>query len=115
MKKENMSIEEMMREQLMVDDEIKGISNYLSYKRFRGEKIDDEYERACEIKIGQLLQDYNVDYRMVVKEIEDGLLEEMEKFGWWFEQDIYGEYEDDNENKLVMVQEVVWLNWEMPA
>ncbi|GJV82924.1 hypothetical protein Tco_1522822 [Tanacetum coccineum] len=59
MKKENMSIEEMMREQLMVDDEIKGISNYLSYKRFRGEKIDDEYERACEIKIGQLLQDYN--------------------------------------------------------
>ncbi|GJR82098.1 putative mitochondrial protein [Tanacetum coccineum] len=51
MKKENMSIEEMMREQLMVDDEIKDISNYLSYKRFRGEKIDDEYERDCEIKI----------------------------------------------------------------
>ncbi|GJR82099.1 hypothetical protein Tco_0152884 [Tanacetum coccineum] len=59
MKKENMSIEEMMREQLMVDDEIKDISNYLSYKRFRGEKIDDEYERDCEIKIEQLLQDYN--------------------------------------------------------
>ncbi|GJS64485.1 hypothetical protein Tco_0679049 [Tanacetum coccineum] len=36
MKKENMSIEEMMRE-----------------------KIDDEYERDCEIKIEQLLQDYN--------------------------------------------------------
>ncbi|GJX14531.1 hypothetical protein Tco_0206289 [Tanacetum coccineum] len=35
MKKENMSIEEMRREQLMVDDEIKDISNYLSYKRFR--------------------------------------------------------------------------------
>ncbi|GJS55155.1 hypothetical protein Tco_0628517 [Tanacetum coccineum] len=59
MKKENMSIEEMRREQLMVDDEIKDISNYLSYKRFRGEKIDDEYERDCEIKIEQLLQDYN--------------------------------------------------------
>ncbi|GKE16831.1 hypothetical protein Tco_1424408 [Tanacetum coccineum] len=59
MKKENMSIEEMMREQLMVDDEIKDISNYLSYKRFRGEKIDDEYERDCEIKTEQLLQDYN--------------------------------------------------------
>ncbi|GJW21299.1 hypothetical protein Tco_0031921 [Tanacetum coccineum] len=58
-KKENMSIEEMMREQLMVDDEIKDISNYLSYKRFRGEKIDDEYKRDYEIKIGQLLQDYN--------------------------------------------------------
>ncbi|GKA90576.1 hypothetical protein Tco_0812446 [Tanacetum coccineum] len=59
MKKENMSIEEMIREQLMVDDEIKDISNYLSYKRFRGKKIDDEYERDCEIKIEQLLQDYN--------------------------------------------------------
>ncbi|GKC86228.1 hypothetical protein Tco_1141945, partial [Tanacetum coccineum] len=59
MKKENMSIEEMMCEQLMVDDEIKDISNYLSYKRFRGEKIDDEYERDCKIKIEQLLQDYN--------------------------------------------------------
>ncbi|GJX35841.1 hypothetical protein Tco_0247398, partial [Tanacetum coccineum] len=58
-KKENISIEEMRREQLMVDDEIKDISNYLSYKIFRGEKIDDEYERDCEIKIEQLLQDYN--------------------------------------------------------
>ncbi|GJX46602.1 hypothetical protein Tco_0271792 [Tanacetum coccineum] len=41
--------------------------------------------------------------RMVVKEIEDELLEEMEKFGWWFEQDIDGENKDHNENKLVMV------------
>ncbi|GJW66221.1 hypothetical protein Tco_0120645 [Tanacetum coccineum] len=32
--------------------------------------------------------------RMVVKEIKDGLLEEIEKFGWWFEQDIDGENED---------------------
>ncbi|GJU23940.1 hypothetical protein Tco_1157282 [Tanacetum coccineum] len=39
MKKKNMSIEEMMREQLMVDDEIKDISNYLSYKIFRGIEI----------------------------------------------------------------------------
>ncbi|GJX84967.1 zinc knuckle CX2CX4HX4C containing protein [Tanacetum coccineum] len=39
---------------------------------------------------------------MVMKEIEDGLLEEMEKFGWWFEKDIDGESEDDNEKKLVM-------------
>ncbi|GJU21636.1 hypothetical protein Tco_1154978 [Tanacetum coccineum] len=28
-----------------------------------------------------------------------------EKFGWWFEQDIDGESEDDNEKKLVMVNE----------
>ncbi|GJR83985.1 hypothetical protein Tco_0154770 [Tanacetum coccineum] len=39
-------------------------------------------------------------FRMVVKEIKDGLLEEME-FGWWFEQDINGESEDDNEKKFV--------------
>ncbi|GKE35895.1 hypothetical protein Tco_1455217, partial [Tanacetum coccineum] len=29
----------------------------------------------------------------------------LEKFGWWFEQDIDGENEDDNEKKLVMVNE----------
>ncbi|GJS80199.1 hypothetical protein Tco_0730080 [Tanacetum coccineum] len=43
--------------------------------------------------------------RLVVKEIEDGLLEEMKKFGWWFEQDIDDKSEDDNEKKLVMVNE----------
>ncbi|GJY35724.1 hypothetical protein Tco_0421102 [Tanacetum coccineum] len=77
--------------------------------------------------------------RMVVKEIEDGLLEEMEvshfgkevmifewmscasilltdifgfleKFGWWFEQDIDGKSEDDNEKKLVMVNEEGWMS-----
>nr|GEY50435.1 hypothetical protein [Tanacetum cinerariifolium] len=49
--------------------------------------------------------------RMVVKEIKDGLLEEMEvshfgkEFGWWFEQNIGGESEDDKEKKLVMMNE----------
>nr|GEW84335.1 hypothetical protein [Tanacetum cinerariifolium] len=49
---------------------------------------------------------------MVVNEIEDGLLEEMElshvgkeKFGWWFEQYIDGKSEDDNEKKLMMMNE----------
>ncbi|GKB03307.1 hypothetical protein Tco_0831396 [Tanacetum coccineum] len=52
------------------------------------------------------LKDYGVvDCMMVVKEIENGLLEEVEKFGWWFEQDIGGENEDDNDKKLVMVNE----------
>nr|GEY33460.1 hypothetical protein [Tanacetum cinerariifolium] len=52
-----------------------------------------------------------LDQRMVVKEIEDRLLEEMEvshvgkEFGLWFEQDIDGESEDDNEKKLVVVNE----------
>ncbi|GJX09160.1 hypothetical protein Tco_0199019 [Tanacetum coccineum] len=36
---------------------------------FQGEKIDDEYERDCEIKINQLLQDYNgLDIEMRKKE-----------------------------------------------
>ncbi|GJX03004.1 hypothetical protein Tco_0188920 [Tanacetum coccineum] len=48
--------------------------------------------------------------KMMVKEIEDGLLEEMEKFGWWFEQDIGGESEDDKEKKLVMVNEEGWMS-----
>ncbi|GJZ74282.1 hypothetical protein Tco_0638428 [Tanacetum coccineum] len=58
-KKKDMSIEEIMSEMRLIDDEINDITNDLSYKRFRGEKIDDEYERDCEIKINQLLQDYN--------------------------------------------------------
>ncbi|GJZ65005.1 hypothetical protein Tco_0621701 [Tanacetum coccineum] len=48
--------------------------------------------------------------RMVVKEIECILLEEIEKFRWWFEQDIDGEKEDDNKNKLVMVNEEEWMS-----
>ncbi|GJY21318.1 hypothetical protein Tco_0393884 [Tanacetum coccineum] len=64
-----MSIEEIMSEKRLIDDEIKDITNDLSYKRFRGEQIDDEYERDCEIKIKQLLQDYNgLDIEMRKKE-----------------------------------------------
>ncbi|GJV51476.1 hypothetical protein Tco_1447217 [Tanacetum coccineum] len=65
----------MMREQLMVDDKIKDISNYLSSKRFRGENIDDEYERDYEIKIEQLLQDYN-GLRIEIRKKERILMEE---------------------------------------
>ncbi|GJU82149.1 hypothetical protein Tco_1284514 [Tanacetum coccineum] len=53
---------------------------------------------------------HELDCRMVVKEIKDGLLEEMEKFGWWFEQYIDGENEDDKEKKLVMVNDEGWLS-----
>ncbi|GKB95602.1 hypothetical protein Tco_0981739, partial [Tanacetum coccineum] len=35
------------------------IINDLGYKRFRGEKIDEEYERDCEIRIRKLKQDSN--------------------------------------------------------
>ncbi|GJT85687.1 hypothetical protein Tco_1067404 [Tanacetum coccineum] len=57
--KENMSIEEMRHEQQLVDRKIKEIMNDLGYKRFRGEKIDEEYERDCEIRIRKLKQDFN--------------------------------------------------------
>ncbi|GJX86983.1 hypothetical protein Tco_0337757 [Tanacetum coccineum] len=73
-KKKDMSIEEIMSEKRLIDDEIKYITNDLSYKRFRGEKIDDEYERDCEIKIKQLLQDYNgLDIEMRKKERDDSI------------------------------------------
>ncbi|GJZ51921.1 hypothetical protein Tco_0606436 [Tanacetum coccineum] len=68
-KKKDMSIEEIMSEKRLIDDEINDITNDLSYKRFRGEQIDDEYERDCEIKIKQLLQDYSgLDIEMWKKE-----------------------------------------------
>ncbi|GJU09161.1 hypothetical protein Tco_1125591 [Tanacetum coccineum] len=54
-----MSIEEMRHEQQLVDYIIKEIMNDLGYKRFRGEKIDEEYERDCEIRIRKLKQDSN--------------------------------------------------------
>ncbi|GJU83017.1 hypothetical protein Tco_1285382 [Tanacetum coccineum] len=57
--KENMSIEEMRHEQQLVDYKIKEITNDVGYKRFRGEKIDEEYERDCEIRIRKLKQDFN--------------------------------------------------------
>ncbi|GJX37045.1 hypothetical protein Tco_0250348 [Tanacetum coccineum] len=48
---------------------------------------------------------HKLDCMMVVKEIKDGLLEEMEVSLFGKEQDIGGESEDDKEKKLVMVSE----------
>ncbi|GJS27899.1 hypothetical protein Tco_0488519, partial [Tanacetum coccineum] len=58
--KENMSIEEMRHEQQLVDRKIKEITNDLGIRRFRGEDIDEEYKRDCEIRIHKLKQDFNV-------------------------------------------------------
>ncbi|GJS59876.1 hypothetical protein Tco_0654660 [Tanacetum coccineum] len=55
----DMSIEEMRHEQQLVDYKIKEITNDLGIKRFRGEEIDEEYERDCEIRIRKLKQDFN--------------------------------------------------------
>ncbi|GJV24601.1 hypothetical protein Tco_1377296 [Tanacetum coccineum] len=57
--KENMSIKEMRHEQQLVDYKIKYITNDLGIKRFRGEEIDEEYKRDCEIRIRKLKQDFN--------------------------------------------------------
>ncbi|GJW14453.1 hypothetical protein Tco_0018586 [Tanacetum coccineum] len=56
---EDMSIEEMRHEQQLVDYKIKDITNDLGIKRFRGEEINEEYERDCEIRIRELKQDFN--------------------------------------------------------
>ncbi|GJZ13417.1 hypothetical protein Tco_0548647 [Tanacetum coccineum] len=58
--KEDMSIEEMRHEQQLVDRKIKEITNDLGIRRFRGEEIDEEYERDCEIRIRKLKQDFNI-------------------------------------------------------
>ncbi|GKB23956.1 hypothetical protein Tco_0863357 [Tanacetum coccineum] len=65
-------------------------------------KIQLEHEKEDELVVVVVKAAHELDYRIVVKEIEDELLEEME-FRWWFEQDINGESEDDNEKKLVML------------
>ncbi|GKG46585.1 hypothetical protein Tco_0501431, partial [Tanacetum coccineum] len=39
---------------------MKEIINDFGIKRFRGEEIDEEYERNCEIRIRKLKQDFNV-------------------------------------------------------
>ncbi|GJZ69012.1 hypothetical protein Tco_0632562 [Tanacetum coccineum] len=69
--------------------------------------LDKEERKDEKKRLDHLKQDQTM---MVVKEIEDGLLEEMEKFGWWFEQDIDGENDDDNEKKLVMLNEEGWMS-----
>nr|GEV47959.1 hypothetical protein [Tanacetum cinerariifolium] len=78
-------------------------------------EIQLKHERADElvmvvVKMVHECRHWIVDYKMVVKEIEDVLLEEIGKFGWWFEQEIDGENEDDNENKLVVVNEEGWIS-----
>ncbi|GJW57883.1 hypothetical protein Tco_0104614 [Tanacetum coccineum] len=73
-------------------------------------EIQLEHEKEDELVVVVVKVVHELDCMMVVKEIEDGLLEEIEKFGWWFEQDIGGESEDDKEKKLVMVSEEGWMS-----
>ncbi|GJS99995.1 hypothetical protein Tco_0821165 [Tanacetum coccineum] len=73
-------------------------------------EIQLEHEKEDELVVVVVKVVHELDCMMVVKEIEDGLLEKMEKFRWWFEQDIGGESEDDREKKLVMVSEEGWMS-----
>nr|GEU57753.1 hypothetical protein [Tanacetum cinerariifolium] len=73
-------------------------------------EIQLEHEKEDELVMVVVKVVHELDCMMVVKEIENGILEEIEKFGWWFEQDIGGENKDDMEKKLVMVSEEGWMS-----
>ncbi|GKC83084.1 hypothetical protein Tco_1138801 [Tanacetum coccineum] len=99
-KNEDMSIEEIEHEKLRINDEIKDITNDLGIKRFQGEKIDDEYERDCEIKIKQLLKDYaGLDIEMRKK--ERALMEEkyLANRDLTLSQCLKSCYDDDKDDK----------------
>nr|GEW12364.1 hypothetical protein [Tanacetum cinerariifolium] len=80
----------------------------LSETQLKHEK-EDELVMVV-VKVVHECRHWIVDCMMVVKEIKDELLEETEKFGWWFEQDIGGKSEDDSEKRLVMVSEEGWMS-----
>nr|GEU67452.1 hypothetical protein [Tanacetum cinerariifolium] len=67
-------------------------------------EIQLEHEREDELVVVVVKVVHELDFRMVVKEIEEELLQEIE-FGWWYKQDVDGESEDGNEKKLVMMNE----------
>ncbi|GJS78207.1 putative ribonuclease H-like domain-containing protein [Tanacetum coccineum] len=64
-------------------------------------------------KLGELFWDGGNDFGVDVLRFHTCLtdiLGFLEKFRWWFEQDIDGKSEDDNEKKLVMVNEEGWMS-----
>ncbi|GJR65980.1 hypothetical protein Tco_0012045 [Tanacetum coccineum] len=63
-------------------------------------------ERCCELWKGD---DFKVDVLRFHTCLID-ILGFLEKFGWWFEQDIDGKSEDDDEKKLVMVNKEGWMS-----
>ncbi|GJR87926.1 hypothetical protein Tco_0211937 [Tanacetum coccineum] len=67
--------------------------------------IDNNDKNLSEIKLdhervdGFVMVVVKVVHEKVVKEIEDGHVEEMEKLGWWFEQDIDDEGKENKEDE----------------
>nr|GEX29047.1 hypothetical protein [Tanacetum cinerariifolium] len=70
-------------------------------------KLEHGKEDELVVVVVKVVHEY---CRIVVKEIKDGILEEIKKFTWWFKQNIGGEIEDDREKKLVMVNEEEWMS-----
>ncbi|GJT11509.1 hypothetical protein Tco_0858551 [Tanacetum coccineum] len=97
------------------DEYAMAVRDFKKFFRRRGKFVRQPYDDKKEkddqrcFKCGDP-NHFIMDYMMAVKEIEDGLLEEIEKFGWWFEQDIGGESEDDREKRLVTVSEEGWMS-----
>ncbi|GJS36159.1 reverse transcriptase domain-containing protein [Tanacetum coccineum] len=69
-----------------------------------------EHEREDELVVMVVKVVHELDYRMVVKENKDVLLEEMEVSHFEKKQDIDGENEDDNENKFVIENKEGWMS-----
>nr|GEV19945.1 hypothetical protein [Tanacetum cinerariifolium] len=74
-------------------------------------EIQLEHEKEDELVV-VVVKVVHESRHWMVKEIENELLEEVDvsyvgrkKFRWWYEQDIGGKNEDDNDKKLVMVNE----------
>ncbi|GJX04342.1 hypothetical protein Tco_0190258, partial [Tanacetum coccineum] len=66
-------------------------------------EIQLEHEREDELVIVVVRVVHELDYRMVVKEIEDGLLEEIERsLNGGLSKTLMVKNEDGNEKKLVM-------------
>nr|GFB06134.1 hypothetical protein [Tanacetum cinerariifolium] len=61
-------------------------------------EIQLEHEKEDELVTVVVKAVHELDCMMVVKEIENGLLEEAEKLEWWFEQDIDDEREENEED-----------------
>ncbi|GJT63829.1 retrovirus-related pol polyprotein from transposon TNT 1-94 [Tanacetum coccineum] len=77
-------------------------------------EIQLEHEKEDELVVVVVKVVHELDCRMVVKEIEDGLLEKIEVSYFGKEvmilEWISGESEDDKEKKLVMVNEEGWMS-----
>ncbi|GJZ71716.1 hypothetical protein Tco_0635567 [Tanacetum coccineum] len=61
-------------------------------------EIQLEHEKEDELVAVVVKVVHELDCMMVVKEIENELLEEVEKLEWWFEQGIDDEGEEDEED-----------------